>query len=337
YQMHGSPGSDALSYRIRAGTTTTASETVTLRAPSEVSGLESSASKNLQQLVMQYRQHSPKSTLDNDQKAELVDILENFEKENRALKAELSRYQSELYVARAKAHEYEEQRRAAQNELKNRELASMQHAATIDNERVETVKENGMLKDECDSLRRRLDDMQQQLDAQTEDLFTAAVSKRSVQSDDDDDDDNEDDGENGSGGKYKSASSASLRVENKQLSVKLRNLERDAEEANKQKDAALRELEQLRAEQRRFNHQSLRPFIRDTTANAAQAEKVRDTLSQWNQFKVILPPAEEDNTPTKKGRGHNQQQQHLLSPSLRVQRNRRRSNTAAVDAMTSFS
>ncbi|KAJ2783392.1 hypothetical protein GGI15_002604 [Coemansia interrupta] len=193
----------------------------------------------------------------------------------------------------------------------------------------------------CDLLKRQLDDTRQQLDARTEELFTAAVSKQSVQSDDEDDasGSGSGSGSNEQGAKYRLASTASLRVENKQLSVKLRNLERDAEEANKQKDAALLQLEQLRAEQRRFNHQSLRPFIRETTASAAQSEKVRDTLGQWNQFKVILPSADEDTTPTKKGRDHNQkqQQQHLLSPSLRIQRNRRRSNTAAVDAMSSFS
>ncbi|KAJ2634548.1 hypothetical protein GGF40_004142 [Coemansia sp. RSA 1286] len=296
-QQQESPASESTSYRMRAGTVTTASETATLRAPSEISGAGMSASKNMPEIGL-------------GEKKELLSMLESQKADIRVLKAELkrtsdlcSRYKEDLKEANKRAHTYEEQRRVAQSELKRSEATS-RHAASNDSELVRMIDENESLKDECDGLKRQLDDMRNQLDAQTDEAIAVLVNQIDEQSDTEDD-----------------SGSATLRVENKRLSISLRNAELRAETAESQRDSAVSALNQMRCDWDRFNHNSLRPFLRESTSDSAQSDKVRDTLNQWSQFKLVIPAVPEDTTPTKKGR-------HRVS-SLRIQRSRPRSNTVA--------
>ncbi|KAJ1825728.1 hypothetical protein LPJ56_002538, partial [Coemansia sp. RSA 2599] len=324
-QQQGSPASESISYRMRAGTVTTASETATLRAPSEISGAGLSASKNGHMLGQQPGgRNEPEIGL--DEKRELLSMLESQKADIRVLKAELkrtfdlcSRYKEELKEANKRAHTYEEQRRVAQSELKRSEITS-RHAASNDTELVRMIEENESLKDECDGLKRQLDDMRNQLDAQTDEAFAALVNQIAEQSDADDDDDGNNRG-NAAAAARGGSGNATLRVENKRLSIKLRNAEQRAEAAENQRDSAVSALSQMRCDWDRFNHNSLRPFLRESTSDSAQADKVRDTLNQWSQFKLVIPAVPEETTPTKKSR-------HRVS-SLRIQRSRQRSNTVA--------
>ncbi|KAJ2847027.1 hypothetical protein J3B02_004265, partial [Coemansia erecta] len=89
-QQQGSPGSESTSYRMRAGTVTTASETATLRAPSEISGAGLSATKSTH-LLGQHLVSRNEPEIGLDEKRELLSMLESQRADIRVLKTELKR------------------------------------------------------------------------------------------------------------------------------------------------------------------------------------------------------------------------------------------------------
>ncbi|KAJ1771942.1 hypothetical protein GGF47_000267 [Coemansia sp. RSA 2524] len=147
------PGSDATasvsptSPRMRAGTTTT-SETMTLRAPSEASA------------------HLP---------AHAEQRLREMNKQNDDLKLRVLKQEEELKQARKKTREYEDQRRAVQLELKRAQASHRALDTASDREEIAILtNDNEALNDKCDALQRQLNDAHAQAQSHAEAALAAA-------------------------------------------------------------------------------------------------------------------------------------------------------------------
>ncbi|KAJ2259996.1 hypothetical protein GGI01_003281 [Coemansia sp. RSA 376] len=273
---------ELLANRTRAGTATTMSETVTLRAPSDMSvgggdeydvaGLSRAAVaggsfgvqgkqgllvtlENLESTVIKLR-------------ADNVALESQRDKSVAALKqseAERVQLESDLKHTRKKVHELEEARRMLQSAMKCNQVDLV---AAGGNE-----KELAKLAAENDELREVRDELQRRLDCATDNLMAATASNLDL---------NRADEEYGG--------SVALRAENDKLKVECRDLaERyrvSAEYAEKLKES----LDDNRDLLYRFKHECMRPYIRESTVGPAQAESVRDLCRQWSQLQVVVPP-----------------------------------------------
>ncbi|KAJ2833838.1 hypothetical protein GGI24_000675 [Coemansia furcata] len=278
---------ELLSNRTRAGTATTMSETVTLRAPSDMSvgggsggdecdvaGLSRAAVasgsfgvQGKQGLLM---------TLENLEstviklRADNVALESQRDKSVAALKqseAERGQLESDLKHTRKKVHELEEARRMLQSAMKCNQVDLMAAGGS--------EKELAKLAAENDELREVRADLQRRLDYANDNLMAATVSNLDL---------NRDDGDEDLGG------SVTLRAENAKLKVECRDLDErckmSAEHAEKLKEA----LDNHRELLYRFKHECMRPYIRESTVGPAQAETVRELCRQWSQLQVIVPP-----------------------------------------------
>ncbi|KAJ2883045.1 hypothetical protein H4R27_003036 [Coemansia aciculifera] len=273
---------ELLANRTRAGTATTMSETVTLRAPSDMSvgggdeydvaGLSRAAVasgsfgvqgkqgllvtlENLESAVIKLR-------------ADNVALESQRDKSVAALKqseAERVQLESDLKHTRKKVHELEEARRMLQSAMKCNQVDLV---AAGGNE-----KELAKLAAENDELREVRDELQRRLDYANDNLMAATVSNLDLNRADED---------------Y--GSSVALRAENAKLKVECRDLaERhrvSAEYAEKLKES----LDGNRDLLYRFKHECMRPYIRESTVGPAQAETVRELCRQWSQLQVVVPP-----------------------------------------------
>ncbi|KAI8321664.1 hypothetical protein GQ54DRAFT_311577 [Martensiomyces pterosporus] len=299
---------DLSPYRARAGTATTTSETVTLRAPSDASGAEDQASLSTGRMSRAGTATSQRlgatvqsSKFDLHEKAEIVGVFEQLEAQKVKVEAafeqsEVKRQQveDELKQTKKKMREYEEQRRLLQLELKQSLASRLAVDGGDRNEITRLVDENDTLKDECDALKRQLDDAQIQIRSQAE-AALAAVNSIGTESEDE------------MGG------SAAQRAEISKLKLDCR----DWQEQSRLLDDHVRklgeELERSREQMYRFTHDFVRPYLRESTVGPTQAEAVCDQVRQWSQLQVVAPPQE---TPTKGGRAYHQRHDHRQSLEL---------------------
>ncbi|KAJ2843924.1 hypothetical protein IWW36_005376 [Coemansia brasiliensis] len=257
-----------LSPRTRAGTTAT-SETMTLRAPSEISAIEDPvvALRRAQSAAEQAEQQ-----------------LHETERQRRAL-------EDELKQTRKKMREYEEQRRMMQRELKS---SNANRAALMDTadhaELTRLTRENETLADECDSLQRQLTDARAQIQANAEATLAAATSAIDLNADRTDPDGDADDIY---GSIAQRAEIAKLKLEVRDLEAMVRMHEDNARQlADK--------LEANREQMRTLCHDHLRPCLRELTVGPAQAESAFDQLRHWSRLNTTAYGSDE--TPTKPSR-----------------------------------
>ncbi|KAJ2723614.1 hypothetical protein GGI07_002496 [Coemansia sp. Benny D115] len=346
HNQQAAQAADSLPFRLRAGTNTTTSETVTLRAPSDVSGVGSSVSHHHHhmqhnQWPQQSMNGSPMSKLEN--KVEVLEAFQNLEALNRSLKDELkqtkaalkkseeqcSELREKLKASDKKTHDLGEQRRAMQNELKRTQSITTQLTANGDNELTRLVEENEALFDECQTLRHELEEAKKDFDKRMMAAVDDALNNMHLDDDDEDEDneygnyegddmgtgeDGDGDGDSngksggrrhGSGGIYRNGS-ASQRAEISRLNAEYQDALERAKSAEDHVLKLQEELAQVRDRMNSFIHGSLRPYLRETTVDPTRAEDVHESVRQWSQLKVVVPPSSESDvmdTPTKKGNG----------------------------------
>ncbi|KAJ2528823.1 hypothetical protein EV175_007422, partial [Coemansia sp. RSA 1933] len=158
----GSGPDDLLAYRMRADTGTTTSGTATLRTQSDGSvGAESAID------VLKAEKSS----------------LESGLKQSEAKRAQLD---EELKVTKKRIRDFEEKRNALQLEMKHSLSSSIiaDGSSSKDSEIAHLTDENEALKNECDALKRQLDDARHEIQAHTESAL-AAVSSLNFDSDED--------------------------------------------------------------------------------------------------------------------------------------------------------
>ncbi|KAI9476723.1 hypothetical protein LPJ78_001767 [Coemansia sp. RSA 989] len=260
-----------LSPRTRAGTTAT-SETMTLRAPSDISAADDPAAalRRAQGAAEQAEQQ-----------------LHETERQRRAL-------EDELKQTRKKMREYEEQRRMMQRELKSSNASRAALMDTADHAELSRLtRENETLADECDSLQRQLTDARAQLQANAEATLAAATSAIDLSAGRADPDGDADDVY---GGVAQRAEIAKLKLEVRDLEAMVRMHEDNARQlADK--------LEANREQMRTLCHDHLRPCLRELTVGPAQAESAFNQLRHWSQLNAAAYA--NDETPTKPSRHTN--------------------------------
>ncbi|KAI9504478.1 hypothetical protein BX070DRAFT_233598 [Coemansia spiralis] len=279
---------DLLAYRMRAGTATTTSETLTLRAHSDFS-----AAGEDQQGSLSMR--SPKLFM--QEKARLESAIETLEADKCRLEGELKKsdtlrmqLEEEVKQAKHKARMYEDERRNMQLDLK-RSYANhiVAEGKSKDNEISRLIDENEALKDECDALRRQVDNMSDELKACTENALAAAVSTIDLDSENE------------------LFCSTAQNAEIRKLRVECNEAQNQAKILEAKVNSLTSELEKSNSDLHRLSHDILRPMLRESTVEPTQAETVRDQVRQWSQLKVVLPPSSssdsEDGTPTKSSGG----------------------------------
>ncbi|KAJ2157095.1 hypothetical protein GGF46_004747 [Coemansia sp. RSA 552] len=246
-----SPGSNGT--RGRAGTTTTTSESMTLRAPSEIS-------------------------VGTRQQKTLERELKESERQRQKL-------QDELKQTGKRMREYQDQRRHLQTQMKHDRANRLALESKGDQTEIARLtNENDTLRDDCDSLRRQLDDAHAQ-------AAIAAVSAIDLGVDDDDDADSQDI----SGNTAQRAEIAKLKLECRDLQAQTRMHEETTRRLTE-------ELDKSRDSMHRLCHDYLRPNLRELTVGPVQADSVDEHVRRWSQLKVVVPT--EDDTPTKNGRGN---------------------------------
>ncbi|KAJ2486034.1 hypothetical protein IWW37_005753 [Coemansia sp. RSA 2050] len=275
------------SNRTRAGTATTMSETVTLRAPSDMSlnnndELDAAAAAGLSRAAVSSGAFGVQDkqgllmTLENLEstaiklRAENVALESQRDKSVAALKqCEKERLQLEdaLKAMRKKVLEMEEARRILQSAMKCSE-ADLMAAGGSEKELARFAAENDELKEERDELQRRLNNA-------NDNLMAATVSNLDL---------NRDDGEEKSGGL------SSLRAENNYLKAECRHLGERLKTSTENEARLKGALDNNKELLYRFKHECLRHFARESTVGPAQAETVRDLCRQWSQLQVVVPP-----------------------------------------------
>ncbi|KAJ1664745.1 hypothetical protein IW140_002980 [Coemansia sp. RSA 1813] len=279
---------DPLAYRVRAGTATTTSETLTLRALSDGSaGVEEHRRRAS-------NAHSPK--VDSQEKARLESVIEVLKAEKDRLDSDLKQSEAkcvhledELKQTKKRMREHEEQRRLLQLEMKhNMSSRMMADGKSSKDEIAQLIDENEALKDECDSLRRQVDDARDEIRTHTETAL-AAVSSLNLESDED------------MGG------SSAQRAEIAKLKVECNDSKQQAKMLEEHVGGLTEELERSHEQLRRLCHDMVRPYLRESTVAPTMAESVFDQIRQWSELKVVVPPANNDDraTPTKSSEAGN--------------------------------
>ncbi|KAJ1949171.1 hypothetical protein EC988_004877, partial [Linderina pennispora] len=280
-----STAADASPFRVRAGTATTTSETLTLRAPSELSGGDDHMS--LSTARFSHAATAIGSRYDAMSKTELIGLVEVLETENSRLHASVSSMEKELSRMRAETKSYEEQRDTMLGTIRNLQREEVRASANpieID----ELQHRNQILEEECDGLRekcsaleRQLEDVQREISADVKEMF------RDGDSDTDEFMDAEGSGmetEEG-GGQRRSADfrgiGAAQKAQISQLELENRHLRTNADLLEQQ---VLDLQQKLKSESSRFyqlSHEYLRPVLREITVDAAQAERADAYVRQW--------------------------------------------------------
>ncbi|KAJ2443815.1 hypothetical protein GGF42_006508 [Coemansia sp. RSA 2424] len=260
--------------RTRAGTATTMSESVTLRAPSDMSvgGAEDYASRAIT---------AASGHFDVQGKQGLLVTLENLESTAFKLKAEklalesqldksvaaLKQTEAELKHARKKVLELEEDRRTLQSAMKCSEV-NLKAAGGSEKELAKLAAENDELRDRCDTLQREI--------GYANGNLMAAVSSMDLARGDTDGDD------------VIGGGVVTLRAENAKLKVECRDLGERYRVAAEHAENLKRMLEQSNELIYNFKHDDVRKFIRESTVGPAQAEAVRENCRQWSQVQVVV-------------------------------------------------
>ncbi|KAJ2513803.1 hypothetical protein GGI11_004290 [Coemansia sp. RSA 2049] len=279
------------SYRMRAGTATTTSETLTLRALSDGSaGLDD-----------QHRgsANANSSIADSQERARLESVIGVLKAEKNRCEGDLKlsevkrvQLEEELKQTKKRMREYEEQRRTLQLEMKHSLSSSIIAGGKNSKDEIaQLLDENEALKDECDSLNRQLDGARDEIRAHTETAL-AAVGSLDLDSDDD------------MGG------SASQRAEIAKLKLECEDSRQQVKMFEEQVSGLTEELEKTRDQLHRLSHDMLRPYLRESTVAPTMAESVYDQIRQWSELKVVVPPAnssgnEDQVTPTKSSGARN--------------------------------
>ncbi|KAJ1902176.1 hypothetical protein LPJ81_003641 [Coemansia sp. IMI 209127] len=280
---YGPDTDDLLAYRMRAGTATTTSETITLRALSDGSTGAEEHRRGASNA------HSPR--IDAQEKARLESVIEvlkaekdRFESGLKQSEAKRMQIEEELKQTKRRMREFEEKRRVLQLEMKHNLSSSIiaDGKNSKDDEIAHLIDENEALKDECDSLRRQVDDARSEIQTHTESAL-AAVSSLNLDTDED------------MGG------SVAQRAEIAKLKVECNDSKQQAKMLEEHVGGLTGELERSREQLRRLCHDMVRPYLRESTVAPTVAEAVYDQIRQWSDLKVEVPPAinADETTPTK--------------------------------------
>ncbi|KAJ1899161.1 hypothetical protein LPJ66_002290 [Kickxella alabastrina] len=314
------PASELLSYRMRAGTATTASETVTLKAPSEVSGGGSA--------IADTRQSTPQSVRaqfnDAVYKSQCVEAFENmermvkdFEKTAKQSEAKCIALTKELEQSKDKCGQLKDELKLANKSLRDNmeqlrllrlELKISVKTASIANsegdafERV--IRECEALKDQCESLADELNHIR----GENAELVERLEKCKQYESE-----------ENREGTLWQNS-----QIEN--LKNELRISQESDRMTQDKLEEAMSQLALLRGQFGYFFNDILRPYLRETQVGQGSIEELRRCVIEWSQARV---PSALDGmtTPTnQRGRGimpsyqppilrYRGRSDHSLSPS----------------------
>ncbi|KAJ2003896.1 hypothetical protein GGI04_002800 [Coemansia thaxteri] len=287
---------ELLSSRTRAGTATTMSETVTLRAMSDISvGAEDMSraaffsSQNKQETLVAFQNLEILNKALKEKNTALESQLDKAVAAHQQSETERRRLEADLLQARKKVRDLENQRRLLQHEMK---YSQDDHK----------VAENDALREENDVLRGERNDLIRQLASERDQAGTtimAALSNVDLGRDGDEDDE-------------EAGGSASRRAEIAKLKVECRDLQNRCKAAQDHAENVQAELNKLSGEYYRLKHEVVRPYIRETTVGPAQAEALQ----------IVVPPSPEFGTvPTTSRSGRPQRGLNSAdsSPSLLAQ------------------
>ncbi|KAJ2742929.1 hypothetical protein GGI20_004130 [Coemansia sp. BCRC 34301] len=283
HQSAATATAELLSSRTRAGTATTMSESVTLRAPSDMSV----GGGGVENYAIAPRATAANSLFDMQSKQDLLMTLENLESSGNKLRSEklvlesqldksvaaLKQAEADLKHARKKVLDLEEDRRTLQSAMKCSEV-NLKAAGGSEKELAKLAAENDELRDRCDALQREV--------GYANNNLMAAVSNMDLARDTAADDDEDMDGAAGRG-------LVTLRAENAKLKVECRDLNERHRIAAEYADNLKKELDQAKELSYSFKHDVVRKFIRESTVGPAQAEAVRENYRQWSQLQCIVP------------------------------------------------